>query len=389
MSEKKSIIEEALLDYKKIEEALKLNTKEILGSTMSREINELVKESLNEEDEEEDESEELVDTDSDIEDEGSVDTDEISAGDEDDDIEYELSGDGGDLEGAELDFEIGDDEESIGEPEEMEYEPEDVIDLTTASDEELISVFKKMTDDDEIEVAGDGTVHINDKDTGSEYRIEFDNEELGENVYEMDDTVREKEEPIYEIELEDEDEDEVLEARTPRTLANKRRIANRGKSLAYESPSHRHKRRVQESINVRENKANQQLLKEYDLLKQKNNEYKKALDIFKTKLQEVAVFNSNLAYVTKLFMEHSTTKKEKLSIIQRFDSATSTGDSKKLYTQLSNELTNKSSISESVGNKINKPLSKGSGSLNESTAYVDPQISKIKDLMNKLESRNK
>ena len=49
--------------------------------------------------------------------------------------------------------------------------------------------------------------------------------------------------------------------------------------------------------------------------------YKKALVLFKEKLNEVAVFNANLAYATRLFTEHSTTKSEKLNILKRFDSA--------------------------------------------------------------------
>ena len=45
---KKSILEEALLEAQALEEAVKTNAKEILASTMKEEIEELVKESLNE-----------------------------------------------------------------------------------------------------------------------------------------------------------------------------------------------------------------------------------------------------------------------------------------------------------------------------------------------------
>ena len=36
-------------------------------------------------------------------------------------------------------------------------------------------------------------------------------------------------------------------------------------------------------------------------------------------LAETVVFNSNLTYVTKLFMEQTTTKDEKQGILKRFD----------------------------------------------------------------------
>ena len=52
--EKKSVLEQALLEAQQLEEAVKSNAKEILASTMKQEIEELVKESLNEQDEFED-----------------------------------------------------------------------------------------------------------------------------------------------------------------------------------------------------------------------------------------------------------------------------------------------------------------------------------------------
>ena len=47
---KKSLVEEALLQMKNLEEAVTENAKGILASTMKEEISELVKESLSEED---------------------------------------------------------------------------------------------------------------------------------------------------------------------------------------------------------------------------------------------------------------------------------------------------------------------------------------------------
>ena len=55
---------------------------------------------------------------------------------------------------------------------------------------------------------------------------------------------------------------------------------------------------------------------EVNVLREKNEEYRKALNVFREKLNEVAIFNSNLAYATRLFTEHSTTKKEKLIFLE-------------------------------------------------------------------------
>ena len=127
------------------------------------------------------------------------------------------------------------------------------------------------------------------------------------------------------------------------------------------------------------------IMKEYKELKSKNEEYKKALNVFKDKLNEVALFNTNLAYVNRLFTEHSTTKKEKMDILKRFDNAESIKESKNIYKTIKTELDNKQPINESIEKKVNKTIeSSKATNLNESTAYVDPQITAIKDLMRRI-----
>ena len=129
---------------------------------------------------------------------------------------------------------------------------------------------------------------------------------------------------------------------------------------------------------------------EVNLLKEKNEEYKKALDVFRTKLNEVAVFNSNLAYATRLFTEHSTTKQEKINILRRFDNVDTLKESKTLYRSIKNELNSGHSsteqkINESIERKINRTAETGSSvNLIESKTYENPQFLRMKDLMIKL-----
>ena len=70
--------------------------------------------------------------------------------------------------------------------------------------------------------------------------------------------------------------------------------------------------------------------------------------MFRTKLNEVAVFNSNLAYATRLFTEHSTTKQEKINILRRFDSVDNLKESKSLYQTIKNELGSTTNGSENT-----------------------------------------
>jgi hypothetical protein len=122
-------------------------------------------------------------------------------------------------------------------------------------------------------------------------------------------------------------------------------------------------------------------------LREKNEEYRKALNLFREKINEVAVFNSNLAYATRLFTEHSTTKKEKINILRRFDDVQSLKESKTLYNSIKKELNESEGkqITESIAPKINNTASTGSAvNLIESTTYENPQFLRMKDLMNKL-----
>jgi hypothetical protein len=122
-------------------------------------------------------------------------------------------------------------------------------------------------------------------------------------------------------------------------------------------------------------------------LREKNEEYRKALNVFREKLNEVAIFNSNLAYATRLFTEHSTTKKEKINILRRFDNVDTLKESKNLYKSIKDELskTESTPINESVETKLNKSVSTGSSTtLIESKTYENPQFLRMKDLMSKI-----
>jgi len=124
------------------------------------------------------------------------------------------------------------------------------------------------------------------------------------------------------------------------------------------------------------------------ILREKNEEYRKALNVFRDKLNEVAIFNSNLAYATRLFTEHSTSKQEKINILRRFDGVESLKESKNLYRTIKSELSNtttKPSITESIERNIEKSPSSGSAStLIESKTYENPQFLRMKDIMSKI-----
>jgi hypothetical protein len=385
MSEK-SILEQALLQVNTLEEAVKQNAKGILSSVMKKELNELLKESEEEEEtvdavepegEEEDMSEQPESDDEEVEDE-----DEMSS------INDEPSKD---IDGEDESPEMGDEEEPEMEDEfpgmgDMDMPADDdMLDMTGASDEEVLKVFKAMSDEDGIVVKKDGN-NIELSDDGDEYIIkldesedayeETDDEEISEEYEEEE--MAEEDETVYEIDLGDDDESHEEEmgeaARTKWNAHGGARTGLKSKKLFAAGAKN-------ESKNS-SNAINEQV----ETLKKQNQEYKKALVLFKEKLNEVAVFNANLAHATRLFTEHSTTKQEKLEILKRFDTVSTITESKNLFTSIRTELDTKKPVTEAIAGKISSTPSTSSSKemLSESKAYESPQFRRMRDLMSKL-----
>jgi len=539
MTEKKSLVEEALLQMKNLEQVVAENAKGILASTMKEEISELVKESLKNETEKESKE---VEMDEQSEDDLDMDIDMDSNDENMDDVEMDIDMDSDDDESEdELDMDF-----------DMDSDDTLPIDLTNASDDEILKVFKSMSDEDGIIVKQDGNhITLNDEDEDVEYIIqtesymdevemdeeymeeeemdeaelsndeldsmmadifgkeqmdeeEMDEEEMDEE--EMDEEEMDEEEMdevVYEIEMEedddsddDNDDDNVSESKmtikpvmgklTKSSLTNKAKkmetkegsmmskpvvgkgvktgsakfeykegrkmetkeaaIEPKGKAKGvgmnlkpkkfeyteaemeenYGSKKHEYKRKDVDGVekkagekgghykdyekeetkeaartlgngtrNYAERKGlpkmkvipNQALAEEVERLREKNEEYRKALNIFREKLNEVAVFNSNLAYATRLFTEHTTTKQEKINILRRFDDVESLKESKSLYSSIKNELntTTQNVVTESMEKIGKSPASGSSQNLIESKTYENPQFLRMKDIMQKIQ----
>jgi len=393
--EEKSVIEQALLEAEQIDATFKANAKEILTQTMGSEIEEMVKESL----------------------EGSG---QVIKEDEDDDMDLAT-----DLEmgGGDLDLDLGDEDEDdldldLGDSDDDLDLDMDVVDLTDVNDDsELIKVFKGMNPEDEIEVVqSEDGIEFTDTETGAEYKIEFggdiedeleDEEEMeldldgdeeeevidleGGDTLELDDEDLEESEVVYEIEITEEDDDDEVDAEeggdkvdeAPRTMSKL-------KGRKYGNPKPR--------VESRQPKIDTKLVKENKVLKHKlngleteNQELKEnqekmvdALKQFRQKLQEVAVFNSNLAHVVRLFTENTTTKEEKVDIVKRMDEAKTLKESKIMFKNINKELEGSKTtktIQESVDDKVNKTASTGSKEIiTESKVFVHPELEKMKKM---------
>jgi len=469
MNKEKSLVEEALIQMKNLEETVSENAKGILASTMKQEIKDLVKESLTEQDEDEIEDENEDDSDNDF----------------DMDFEDEESED-------ENEDELEDDSDNFNIGNEVEDEDDEtVIDLTKEKKpENVLKVFQLMGPDDKIVVTKDetGNINVKDNETNKEYMIvnesdELHNEEMFEfeemdedyndedlekiinDVFkENDDVEMEGDDVLYEIEFDDEEEeeeeeesyevneeeeeesydlDEVMEAFKPKGKGISKpkfkydskpnqdkgfntKMKQGPKSVGTGKAKFDYKDgenldgefKVKPKVKKAETKEGVRTLgagskagrkgglpkprtgsafntalkentseKEIQVLKEKNEEYRNALNVFRDKLNEVAVFNSNLAYATRLFTEHTTSKQEKINILKRFDNVETIKESKNLYQTIKEELTTKTSkpINESIENTIvNTPTNGSAVNLIESKTYENPQFLRMKDLMSKI-----
>lgn len=295
-----------------------------------------------------------------------------------------------------------DDELSLDSEESMDDE-DDFMDMTGASDDEVLKVFKAMKPEDGIVVKKDGD-NVEMSTGEDEYIIKLDGEEeeteiedeMGMNMDEMSDDTMDseetEEETLYEIELDEEEEEETKDSEmseeedesdvekveateAARTKSNPH--GNKGDANRAGLPSKKTYKAGSGVFGINE---------EVETLKKQNAEYKKALVLFKEKLNEVAVFNANLAYATRLFTEHSTTKQEKLNILKRFDSVSTMNESKGLFNTIKSELGTKTTVTETVVEKISNTPSTSSSQqvLAEAKAYENPQFKRMKDLMGKI-----
>jgi hypothetical protein len=502
MDNKKSVVEEALLQMKSLENAISENAKGILASTMKEEISELVRESI---------------VGSKKSKKSLYEQDELAAVEDEEEEDLEDVEDLEDEEGLEDEEDLEDDEDDVEDTDihDLDSDNHEIppLDMTTASPEEVLKVFRAMGDEDGIIVKKDnGYLHLTDNDNDSEYLIQMgsdlnnnemanltnesvlyelhlDDDDLGDEKdkfkYEFDseededededfgpmrsnhfsdddddDNDDDFEEEEFDFDSEEEDEDETNYELMVNDGFNMEKGNQNGEAPIYElmvddseeeeeeeedglfgegydseeeeeeedglfgegydseeeeedglfgegydseeeeeevefkessrtlGNGRTHGRNGLPKPKTYSNLRRESVTSELNLLKEKNEEYKKALDFFRNKLNEVAIFNSNLAYSTRLFTEHSTTKQEKINILRRFDNVESIKESKSLYKNIKDELvpqSDNSVVNESVHTKITKTPSNGSSSnLIESKTYENPQFMRMKDLMGKI-----
>jgi nucleoid-associated protein YgaU len=392
----KSILEEALLQVENLEEALKQNAKGILSSVMKKELNDLLKESLEEEDDVEDDETKDIESVSEqpTPDEEEEDMSDVELPNSDDEEEGDDSENEDDLDNKDIDS--LDSEEVTGDDEDMDLSDlstddesgmeDDVMDMTGASDEEVLKIFKAMKPEDGIVVKKDGNkIELETGDDEFIIKLDEEGDDYSMDTDSMDtdsmDTDSMDEENLYEIELDEEENEEEKEVEASESKEPVKKVEATEASRTFAAQV-----RKPADMGTKFKAGRFKMNEQVETLKKQNAEYKKALVLFKEKLNEVAIFNANLAYATRLFTEQSTTKKEKLNILKRFDTVSTLSESKNLYNTIKTELGTKKSISETVVDKITSTPSTSTSKemLSESKVYEDENFKRVKELMRKI-----
>ena len=407
---KTNILAETLAEIQELREAVSKNANHALKSTLKEELEEIVKNNLQEG----------------VNDEES--TDDMPGADLPGDLDQaDNNGEGMGDNPAELSGEEG----------------EEVIDLTGKPDEEVIKHFELMEPADEIEIVQtpEGGLQINinpssDEESNDDSQEEVPAEDLAEygdehpiatkdavekleeegkvdeygdehpiatkdavdKLEETADEMIKEEEPVFEIEISEEDTaalaemsaDENNEAeKVDETVAEgSEEVNEKSKEKELHESLVVMRKKYQEV--VAENNKKTKELEDFKTLaeefKGSEADYKSAIKNLKSQLQEVALFSSNLTYAIKLITENSTTKDEKLEILKRFDSAKNLNESREIFNSMQSQFSsNKTATKQMVEEKIMEtPKASGSSKLNESTAYTNPQLDRIREIIGKI-----
>ncbi len=132
----------------------------------------------------------------------------------------------------------------------------------------------------------------------------------------------------------------------------------------------------------KEVKLAESILAKSEAILKENKELKATLNKVTALLQEARVVNVSLGKVTKLFLENTTTKNEKVDIINRFNEAKTIEESNALYESIKRELNN---TKQSVMLEGASATAKGS-EINENKIYESKDLLDIRSFMKRMDN---
>jgi hypothetical protein len=397
----KSLLEELLIQAgtlnEETEKRVNTNQKTIIESTMANAVKNFIQEAV------EDETNVAPD------DEGVMEMKDIY---EEEDVDIET---GETLEDEDEEIEIEDDEED----EEIEIEDDEDYEEDEEDEEIEIEDDEDYEEDEEIEIEDDGDDYGMDDEESfedDEYMDDTTDFEDDEEVTDMTNASLEEvmdfiensedevvvkivKKPTYSVSVEHMDDDtevEVSEDMLAEVISQEleeveqMNVYGQGEDFSKESGQFAVKDKTGNIKTLKVQAENRKLKKQLAQLKEETRKLKlnetKSVAALKSMMEQskkLALVNSNLAYVSRLFTEHVTTKQEKVEILKAFDSAKTITESQKRFKILNESLstrTQKKKLNVNIKESVNLNQQKV---IKEEKAFVeDPAQANILRLMN-------
>ena len=146
-------------------------------------------------------------------------------------------------------------------------------------------------------------------------------------------------------------------------------------------PRAEHKRQVAKNVHTAQGEVTTES-KELKAIKNENKELKKAIVELRKNLNEAYITNVNLGKIAKLFLENTTSQKEKIEIVNRFSNEAKTVEqSKALYESINNQL---KKANKSISINESSQTANGTKTLNEEKIYKPESLLKTIDFMNRV-----
>jgi len=393
----KSLLEELLIQAgtlnEETEKRVNTNQKTIIESTMANAVKNFIQEAVEDETnvapdgggvmemgdiyEEEDVDIETGETLEDEDEEIEIEGDEEDGEDE----EIEIEDDEDDEEDEEIEIEDDEDYEEDEEDEEIEIEDDDygMDDEESFEDDEYMDDTTDFEDDEEVTDMTNASL-----------------EEVMDFIENSEDEVVIKivKKPTYSVSVEHMDDDtevEVSEDMLAEVISQELEEVEKMNemNLSPVGPT-KMKDESGKEYEVKAMSENRKLKKQLAQLKAENRKLKlnetKSVAALKSMMEQskkLALVNSNLAYVSRLFTEHVKTKQEKVEILKAFDSAKTITESQKRFKILNESLstrTQKKKLNVNIKESVNLNQQKV---IKEEKAFVeDPTQANILRLMN-------
>jgi hypothetical protein len=439
-------IKNLMEDKEELNKSLVETTKETLKGIVDEAVNKNLRSLISESDKDDDdfEEEEVNSTDLDITD------DDDASGEESTDTDTEAGEDEPEAETV-TDIEVSDtdggSDEDMWDSLEQYKDEDGEYDLTGMSGDDVVKVLKVMKpeDGDGVRVIkkDDGNIQLIDDENDAEYLIVLDDEceggecKLGESVMnegnvnlgytdnyqdetamtmDTDDGAKtrkwnagtptgngkrwvghkgdmspynenvneaEEDECIVEVEM-DECGDAPVEE-SAMTMANKR--TDREPNMEDNGHERERRHRNRTGVNPTMNKTNESISRKLEALQNENKQLKQIAETMRDRLNEAVVINSSLGKIIKLVTENTTTRDEKINIVNRFNDVQSVKESNQLYESISKELKNAHPINNTVDNAVNGEMLAESKKQNvvETQLYESDDLSSTRDLMHRLD----